>query len=151
MSTVNCVHFQISTAEPLPEFNGKLPVRTHVRSRSDASGLQHHHQPPPGLRLPGAAPGSGASRTRLQLGDLMSGRAFDNGCQCLESRHAAVNDLRGESTVCVCGAPRLEPQQEFLKVSLSNIGKRSKDCFLNPLYFYIESGCKFIILKFIIK
>ncbi len=118
---VNCVNFQISTAEPLPEFNGKLPVRTHVRSRSDASGLQHHHQPPPGLRLPGAALGSGASRTRLQLGDLMSGRAFDNGCQCLESRHAAVNDLRGESTVCVCGAPRLEPQQEFLKVSLSSL------------------------------
>ena len=110
---------QISTAEPLPEFHGKLPVRTHVRSRSDATGLQQHHQPPPGLRLPGTSLVGAAGRPRLQLGDLMSGRAFDNGCQCLDSRHAAVNELRGESTASSCSAPRLEPQQEFLKVSKS--------------------------------
>lgn len=116
-------HTQISTAEPLPEVNGKLPVRTHVRSRSDATGLQQHNQAAPGLRLPGNPLAGTAGRHRLQLGDLMSGRAFDNGCQCLDSRHAAVNELRGESTVCVCGAPRLEPQQEFLK-ALVSVGKR---------------------------
>jgi hypothetical protein len=101
--------------------------RTHIRSRSDATGLlgqnnpqggyhnyhhnhhhHHHHQQP---------------RRRLHLGDLTSGRAFDNGCLCFESCKAAVNDLRGERTTCACGAPRLAPQMEFIRALIS-IGKR---------------------------
>jgi hypothetical protein len=107
-------HTQTSTAEPLPVINSKTPVRTHTRSRSDATGLQ----PPSSYRPPPSE-----LRPRLQFGDLMSGRAFDNGCQCLESRQAAVNGLRGELTHCVCSAPRLQPQLEFLK-ALVSIGKR---------------------------
>ena len=83
-------------------------MRTHTRSRSDATGLQ----PPSSCRIPPPE-----LRPRLQLGDLMSGRAFDNGCHCLESRQAAVNELRGKLTHCACNAPRLQPQLEFLKVS----------------------------------
>ena len=83
-------------------------MRTHTRSRSDATGLQ----PPSSCRVPPPE-----LRPRLQLGDLMSGRAFDNGCHCLESRQAAVNELRGKLTHCACNAPRLQPQLEFLKVS----------------------------------
>ncbi len=100
--------------------------KTHIRSRSDATGLlspnnpgggaghhhhHHYHHPP------------SSSRRRLHLGDLTSGRAFDNGCQCFESCKAAVNDLRGERTTCSCGAPRLAPQQEFVRALIS-IGKR---------------------------
>ena len=87
-------HTQTSTAEPLPSLPGaalRPPVspsgsrRTHVRSRSDATGLQPpQHQVVPGLHgRPGT--GHGGNRHR-QLGDLTSGRAFDNGCECFSSR-----------------------------------------------------------------
>jgi len=85
----------------------KANVRTHMRSRSDATGLQ----PPASARLPVQE-----LRPKLQLGDLMSGRAFDNGCFCLDNRTTISHD-------CVCGAPRLQPQLEFLK-ALVSIGKR---------------------------
>lgn len=52
---------------------------------------------------------------RLCLGDLSTGRAFDNGCSCFESVRGTVNDLLGQSTVCTCGAPKLAPQREFIK------------------------------------
>ncbi|KAJ8727681.1 hypothetical protein PYW07_001800 [Mythimna separata] len=65
--------------------------RGHHRSQSDASAL----------RL--------ATPSGRHLGDLASGRAFDNGCLCGEQ--------------CSCGAPRLAPQIQFL-TSLTNIGKR---------------------------
>lgn len=52
--------------------------RTHHRAQSDASALR--------LAAPSAR----------HLGDLASGRAFDNGCLCGEQ--------------CSCGAPRLAPQ-----------------------------------------
>ena len=39
-------------------------------------------------------------RPKLSLGDLTSGRAFDNGCSCFDSCKAAVNDLRGKKTNC---------------------------------------------------
>ncbi|XP_023347591.1 phosphatidylinositol 4-kinase beta [Eurytemora carolleeae] len=107
-------HTQASTIELLPVINIKTPMRTHTRSRSDATGLQ----PPSSCRIPPPE-----LRPRLQLGDLMSGRAFDNGCHCLESRQAAVNELRGKQTHCACNAPRLQPQLEFLK-ALVSIGKR---------------------------
>ena len=63
------------------------------------------------------------SKPKLSLGDLTSGRAFENGCTCFESCKAAVNDLCGRKTHCTCGAPRLAPQQEFVRALLS-IGKR---------------------------
>ncbi|CAG9794948.1 unnamed protein product [Diatraea saccharalis] len=64
--------------------------RGHHRSQSDASALR--------LATPGK-----------HLGDLASGRAFDNGCLCGEQ--------------CSCGAPRLAPQIQFLN-SLTSIGRR---------------------------
>ena len=104
------------------------PRRTHIRSRSDATGLLLSPNNPvagvaghPGSLL--SAPATATARKRLHLGDLTSGRAFDNGCACFESRVAAVNDLRGERTACSCGAPRLAPQQEFIRALIS-IGKR---------------------------
>jgi len=66
---------------------------------------------------------SSSSKPKLALGDLASGRAFDNGCSCLESCKMAVNELCGRKTYCTCGAPRLAPQQEFIRALLS-IGKR---------------------------
>lgn len=111
--------------------------RTHVRSRSDASGLlsvgnpislskynelsgqlhQHLHQT---LFL---STGTSNHRPKLVLGDLTSGKAFDNGCSCFDSCKAAVNDLRGKKTHCTCGAPRLSPQREFIRALIA-IGKR---------------------------
>lgn len=100
-------------------------TRTHTRSRSDASGMApaptstsgvfslHCHAPSPYAPAP----------PRLTLGDLTSGRAFDNGCRCLDSLSTAVNDLRGVKSTCVCSAPRLAPQQEFCR-ALVSVGKR---------------------------
>lgn len=39
---------------------------------------------------------------KVSLGDLSSGRAFDNGCTCFDSCQGVVNDLRGQKTDCVC-------------------------------------------------
>jgi len=112
------------------------PKRTHMRSRSDASALisgpptikylhPHHIRNLSNAGLPGGlhAPPTVIPLKRLTLGDLTSGRAFDNGCACFESCKAAVNDLKGRKTYCTCGAPRLAPQQEFIKALIS-IGKR---------------------------
>jgi len=52
------------------------------------------------------------------VGDLSSGRAFDNGCTCLP--HI---ELSGRHVVCHCGAPRLRAQLEFVG-ALVNISKR---------------------------
>ncbi|CAK1599019.1 unnamed protein product [Parnassius mnemosyne] len=65
--------------------------RGHHRSQSDASALRI------------------ATPSGRHLGDLASGRAFDNGCLCGEQ--------------CSCGAPRLAPQIQFL-TALTNIGRR---------------------------
>ena len=43
---------------------------------------------------------SSSSKPKLALGDLASGRAFDNGCSCLESCKMAVNELCGRKTYC---------------------------------------------------
>lgn len=58
----------------------------------------------------------------LALGDLTTGRAFDNGCLCFVTVRGTVNDLRGQRTVCSCGAPKLLPEREFMKV-LIDIGR----------------------------
>jgi phosphatidylinositol 4-kinase len=84
--------------------------KTHHRSQSDATGMLEQFKKPfiPTLKL--------------CLGDLASGRAFDNGCVCFESQRGAVNDLLGQKTVCSCGAPKLASEREFMK-SLIDIGK----------------------------
>ena len=84
--------------------------KTHHRSQSDATGMLYNFKKasnPP---------------VKLSLGDLSSGRAFDNGCLCFETQRGAVNDLLGQQTVCSCGAPKLASEKEFLK-SLIDIGK----------------------------
>lgn len=42
------------------------------------------------------------SVNKVSLGDLSSGRAFDNGCTCFDSCQGVVNDLRGRKTECKC-------------------------------------------------
>lgn len=84
--------------------------KTHVRSQSDATGM---------LTL---TPKIFQTPVRLCLGDLSTGRAFDSGCICFESVRGTVNDLLGQKTVCVCGAPKLAAQREFVK-SLIDIGR----------------------------
>lgn len=83
---------------------------------------------------------------KVSLGDLSSGRAFDNGCTCFYSCQGVVNDLRGQKTDCFCNvsyylvrkssgrtwsfnmnllrlqAPRLAPEFEFIQALIS-IGK----------------------------
>lgn len=89
--------------------------KTHHRSQSDATGLMGSLSLNPMLYpTPPMRP--------LCLGDLSSGRAFDNGCVCFESVRGTVNDLLGQQTVCSCGAPKLVPQKEFMK-SLIDIGR----------------------------
>lgn len=84
--------------------------KTHHRSQSDATGMLHN------FKKPSSPP------VKLCLGDLSSGRAFDNGCLCFETQRGAVNDLLGQQTVCSCGAPKLASEKEFLK-ALIDIGK----------------------------
>lgn len=88
--------------------------KTHHRSQSDATGLLNGP-----LTLP---PKLYQTPIRLCLGDLSTGRAFDNGCTCFESVRGTVNDLLGHRTVCGCGAPKLAAQREFVK-SLIDIGR----------------------------
>ncbi|XP_046396588.1 phosphatidylinositol 4-kinase beta isoform X2 [Ischnura elegans] len=108
------------TPPPLPPPPSWLTVsssspakRTHQRSRSDATGQFSS------LRrlLP-----TGGSPNRVCLGDLDSGRAFDNGCTCFDSCRGVVNELCGRRTECTCSAQRLAPEREFIG-SLIAIGK----------------------------
>lgn len=86
--------------------------KTHHRSQSDATGMMNMFKKPP---LP-------MMMHKLSLGDLSSGRAFDNGCSCFESQRGTVNDLLGQQTLCSCGAPKLASEKEFMK-ALIDIGK----------------------------
>ena len=61
--------------------------------------------------------------SRPTMGDLTSGRAFNNGCRCYQSSEGVLNDLLHRRTDCHCGAPRLAPQLEFVN-SLMAIGKK---------------------------
>lgn len=95
-----------------------IQKKTHHRSQSDATILLSQGSSAPlRLQLPPCQ-----LQTKLCLGDLTSGRAFDNGCICFESVRGTVNDLLGHKTVCMCGAPKTAPQKEFMK-ALMNIGK----------------------------
>ena len=139
---------------------------SHNRTRSDttASGiiLNVHNSPLPLTTTTTATvtattsngtPLRSTSITNLKLaiGDLMSGRAFDNNCTCHEQTHynnnnnnnntgndyyqkLATTDENKENGAhqhqqqqqhfeCVCNAPRLAPEIEFTK-ALINIGKK---------------------------
>ncbi|XP_076619007.1 phosphatidylinositol 4-kinase beta fwd isoform X2 [Colletes latitarsis] len=85
--------------------------KTHQRSQSDATGLFQT------LRR-----SHSGTINKVSLGDLRSGRAFDNGCTCFYSCQGVVNDLRGQKTDCFCNAPRLAPELEFIQALIS-IGK----------------------------
>jgi hypothetical protein len=75
--------------------------KTHQRSRSDATGvLKLGHR---------RSPSNGSNKNCM--GDLNSGRAFDNGCVCFDS--TGPDFVR--KTACTCHAPRLLPQLEFIK------------------------------------
>lgn len=108
-----------------------LTKKTHHRSQSDATVLladsrrnssslsianRLYQQPPYTTQTLPATP------AKLCLGDLTSGRAFDNGCTCFETVRGQVNDLLGQKTVCSCNAPKTAPQKEFMK-ALMNVGK----------------------------
>ena len=66
---------------PNPKFNALI--------QNNSSGRNH----PNSLNATPAKP-------KLSLGDLTSGKAFENGCTCFESCKAAVNDLCGRKTYC---------------------------------------------------
>lgn len=108
-----------------------LTKKTHHRSQSDATVLladsrrsssnlsisnRLYQQPPYTTQTLPTTP------AKLCLGDLTSGRAFDNGCTCFETVRGQVNDLLGHKTVCSCSAPKTAPQKEFMK-ALINVGK----------------------------
>ncbi|CAL1535815.1 unnamed protein product [Lymnaea stagnalis] len=105
----------LSTTPQLSQAAASTVVKkTHQRSRSEATGiLMKHSETTPALHPTSAH----------LFGDLSSGRAFDNGCQCYSKSEAVLNDLKGRETVCQCDAPRLLPEEEFIK-SLLNIGKK---------------------------
>lgn len=63
--------------------------KTHQRSQSDASAL--------------ISPSTKTSNAgKLSLGNLSSGRAFDNGCICFDNCQSVVNDLKGKKTETEC-------------------------------------------------
>lgn len=99
--------------------NGK---KTHTRSRSDAT---EHSDMINSLDLGIYIKPSQSSTTlnTYSCGDLATGRAFDNGCLCHRSTEGVKNDLTGKEVFCLCGAPRLSPQIEFVK-ALMSIGTR---------------------------
>lgn len=76
------------TLPPPPSAIATTTKKTHQRSQSDASALT-------------TSKNSGLAKL-LCLGDLSSGRAFDNGCMCFNTCQGVVNDLRGEKTECSC-------------------------------------------------
>ena len=75
-------------------------------------------------------PSSGS--TKNCVGDLNSGRAFDNGCTCFDTDGAEF----ARKLACGCHAPRLLPQLEFIKgncLSARLIFKRN----INFLSFFL--------------
>ncbi|CAF2129037.1 unnamed protein product [Rotaria magnacalcarata] len=90
--------------------------RGHQKSRSDVSGiiLSRYKR---SLPMMNGEPSKHRRQPRLCLGDLSSGRAFDNNCWCFES----VNGFRRRE--CTCNAPKLAPVREFM-TALINIGKK---------------------------
>ncbi|CAF3545253.1 unnamed protein product [Rotaria sp. Silwood1] len=83
--------------------------RGHQKSRSDVSERS--------LPIMNGDTNKHRRQPRLCIGDLNSGRAFDNNCMCFEN----VNGFRRRE--CTCNAPKLAPVREFM-TALINIGKK---------------------------
>lgn len=125
-------HKQQSTAANKPDLSPAVALikKTHHRSQSDATVLLTDSRSPHTLSIshrmyqqpPYTTQTLPTTPAKLCLGDLTSGRAFDNGCTCFETVRGQVNGLLGQRTVCNCGAPKTAPQKEFMK-ALMNVGK----------------------------
>lgn len=63
---------------------------------------------------------------KVSLGDLGSGHAFDNGCNCFDSCTGVVKQLKGQKTECTCNVSRPE----------SIILSMYKVCLLTSLLFF---------------
>ncbi|CAG5135348.1 unnamed protein product [Candidula unifasciata] len=98
----------------LQESHVSAGKKTHQRSLSETAGhILKHSETVPTISYSSAS----------QIGDLSTGRAFDSGCQCYNKSEAVFNDLKGLETLCCCEAPRLLPENEFIRCLLS-IGKK---------------------------
>jgi hypothetical protein len=95
--------------------------KTHYRSYSETINVNRMNVPMDPSVLSTLT--SRLPPTRSTIGDLWSGKAFENGCKCIESRAALCNELRGQQFRCDCGAPRLAAQHEFLQC-LVNLGRK---------------------------
>lgn len=111
--------------------------KTHQRSYSETTNVISANQP---VQLSQLQPGHSSSQSLHQLlntghthhsvlgrpthriGDLSSGQAFCNQCICLNQFQSICNELKGEKFKCTCGAPRLLPENEFVRC-LIGIGK----------------------------
>lgn len=95
---------------------------------------------------------------KSHIGDLSSGRAFHNGCTCAKDKPSGkpLGQDGGLADVvrggwlddCRCGAPRLQPQLEFV-TSLMTIGKKlsqlpTKEAKSECQYWEV---CVWILLK----
>ena len=92
-----------------------------------------------------------AAAASQQLGDLTTGRAFDNNCVCpgddknqYDNKYNNHDDMtivnmtmnitdnlsatRGSSNTCVCGARRLAPEQHFVQVRGGQCGDPYTPC-----------------------
>lgn len=96
--------------------------------------MNYHVAPPPtdlslvssSIRNNVAGDLSIPSCNNASAGDLMSGKAFDNGCICQQANYGDMVDsiLRGVSSrSCQCCAPQLQPEMEFVN-ALMNIGTK---------------------------
>ncbi|KAF6020021.1 PI4KB [Bugula neritina] len=102
-----------SNTDLSPRVN-KSFTKAHSRTRSEATGIVLSSEP---------SIGSASSRNNA-AGDLMSGKAFDNGCICrLDNYAEVVHSLLsgGGSQQCRCCAHQLQPEMEFVN-ALMNIG-----------------------------
>ncbi|XP_023216430.1 phosphatidylinositol 4-kinase beta-like [Centruroides sculpturatus] len=112
-SVTNAFNSNLSSTSPILSPSKK----THHRSLSDATGLSLESC---GLRR---CSSSIEQPNKIALGELSSGHAFDNRCTCFDSCEGVFSDLKGIKIECHCQAPRLAPEQEFVK-ALINIGLR---------------------------
>ena len=115
--------------------NNPLLVKTPHSGLSSAHKKSHHRSYSETTfarttLLPSLPSPSSPLNPKESLGDLSSGRAFDNGCICSElSRpvptpdicHKMVTFPNVQQSCCSCGAARLSSQLEFIR-SLLNIG-----------------------------
>ncbi|XP_067951653.1 phosphatidylinositol 4-kinase beta-like isoform X2 [Watersipora subatra] len=121
-------HHLQSHSDLSPRVN-KTFVKSHSRSRSDATGMMNFTLTPSPTDpiLISAAMSSNAagylSMGNNAAGDLMSGKAFDNGCICQQASYSDMLDSILRGSACKCCAPQLQPEMEFV-TALMNIGQR---------------------------